>query len=148
MVEPVPEQFAALEALRGGDPRFRLVRAAVTDHDGSVEMTCVAGASMLSSVNEAVVRKNGATDDMMHRITVPAVTFSTLMGEQRFDVLHVDTEGHDAVVLDQVVLPGPAIVMYESEHLAADDRERCEARLRGAGYRVTPGRFDTVAVRL
>ena len=33
MVEPTPEHFASLTECRGGDPRFRLVRAAVTDHE-------------------------------------------------------------------------------------------------------------------
>jgi hypothetical protein len=61
-------------------------------------------------------------------------------------VLHIDTEGHDAAILDQVELPGPTVVMYESDHLEVDDRVRCEERLRAAGYEVTSDAHDTIGV--
>src|SRR5215213_11033483 len=41
MVEPIPAHFAALSKHRGSDARFELVRTAITDCDGSVEMTTV-----------------------------------------------------------------------------------------------------------
>ena len=41
MVEPMPEHFEALTQRRGDDPRLRLVQAAITDHEGTVEMVTV-----------------------------------------------------------------------------------------------------------
>ncbi len=151
-VEPVPEQFAALSRLRGKDPRFRLVRAAITDHDGSVVMTVVDGPSqsgMLSSINADVVYKNGVRAEETQQVSVPAMTFATLTtGAPPIDVLHIDTEGHDAVILDQVDLRRvrPAVIMFESVHLSAVDRRRCEGRLIDAGYRVVSNSFDTLAI--
>jgi FkbM family methyltransferase len=152
MVEPVPEQFEALRKLRGDDPRIRLVRAAITDHDGTVDMTVVDGpasASMLSSVDADVIRKQGVPASQTRKLSVPAMTFAALIeGASPIDVLHIDAEGHDAVILDQVdlVRPRPAVVMFEWVHLSAEDRERCETRLIEAGYCVVSNSFDTLGI--
>jgi FkbM family methyltransferase len=152
MVEPVPETFEALSRLRGSDPRIRLVRAAITDRSGMVEMTVVDGppsASMLSSLHDDVVRKHRVSASQMRRLSVPAMTFRSLVeGAPPIDVLHIDAEGHDAVILDQVdfVRVRPDVVMYESSHLSDEDRGRCEKRLIEAGYRVVSDGFDTVGV--
>jgi FkbM family methyltransferase len=157
MVEPVPEQFEALRKLRGDNPRVRLVRAAITDHDGTVDMTVVnesASSSMLdvsqlSSVSADIVRKHGVPESQMRQLSVPAMTFATLIeGAPSIDVLHIDAEGHDALILDQVDLVGvrPAVVMFESLHLSVEDRERCEKRLLEAGYRVVGNSFDTLGI--
>jgi hypothetical protein len=68
---------------------------------------------------------------------------------ERIDLLHIDAEGHDAVILDQVDLETvrPAVIMYESERLSTADQERTTSRLRAAGYRVTSDDFDTIGVR-
>jgi FkbM family methyltransferase len=152
MVEPVPEQFKALRKLRGDDPRIRLVRAAITDYDGTVDMTVVDGSaadSMLSSIHLDIVRKNGARASQTRQLSVPALTFRSLIeGAPPIDVLHIDTEGHDAVILDQVdlVRVRPTVVMFESMHLSAEDRKRCETRLTEAGYRLVSNRFDTLGI--
>jgi FkbM family methyltransferase len=152
MVEPIPDQFEALRRLRGDDPRIRLVRAAITDHDGIVDMSVVDGsaaASMLSSINPDIVRKHGVPASEVRRLSVPAMTFATLIkGAPPIDVLHIDAEGHDAVILDQVDLVAvrPAVVMFESTHLSVEDRERCEKRLVDAGYRVVGNSFDTLGI--
>jgi hypothetical protein len=81
---------------------------------------------------------------------VPALTFATLVeGLDRIDVLHIDTEGHDAKILAQVDLARwrPAVIMFESVHLEASERAACESRLRAAGYSLVANEFDTVAVR-
>ena len=152
MVEPVPEQFEALRKLRGDNPRIRLVRAAIADHDGTVDMTVVDGSaadSMLSSIHSDIVRKSGAPASQTRRLSVPALTFSSLIeGAPPIDVLLIDTEGHDAAILDQVdlVRVRPAVVMFESVHLSVEDRERCETRLTKAGYRVVSNSFDTLGI--
>jgi len=152
MVEPLPEQFEALCQLRGNDPRIRLVRAAITDHDGTVDMMVVDGSaadSMLSSIHPDIVHKNGAPASQTRWLAVPALTFRSLIeGAPPIDVLDIDTEGHDAVILDQVdlVTVRPAIVMFESMHLSVEDRARCQTRLTEAGYRVVSNSFDTLGI--
>jgi hypothetical protein len=67
----------------------------------------------------------------------------------RIDVLWIDTEGHDAIVLDQVDLEHwrPGLIVFEHKHLTDVDHERCRGRLRDAGYRLEAGRIDTIAIR-
>jgi FkbM family methyltransferase len=157
MVEPIPEQFDALTELRGNQARFRLVRAAITDHDGTVEMTVVDrtedlpdGVTQLSSIHtDVVLGADVPVSDHLRRVVVPAMTFASLMeGSPQIDVLHIDAEGHDAVILDQVDLVSvrPAVVMFERAHLSHADRESCEVRLSEAGYRVVSNSLDTVAL--
>ena len=157
MVEPIPAQFEALRKLRGANPRIRLVCAAVTDHDGTVDMTVADGSayasmldvSQLASVHSDIVRKHGVAASQMRQVTVPAMTFASLIeGAPPIDVLHIDAEGHDAVILDQVdlVRVRPSVVMFESIHLSVSERERCEARLIEAGYRVVSNAFDTLGI--
>ena len=109
LVEPTPDQFAALTAHRGGDSRIQLVRAAVTDHDGTVEMFTVemnprmpAHADQLSSIDRDTVLSHAwempGLEEALRTVVVPAVTWATLLASTevgRVDVLHVDTEGHE-----------------------------------------------------
>jgi FkbM family methyltransferase len=146
LVEPNPGAFAFLELLGGDDPRFRLVLGAVTDNDGKTTLY-VAGpsndslwAAQMSSLRAThVAEADGCV--------VPATTYASLVVGLEPDVLHIDAEGHDAVILDQVPLPGPTVIMFEHKHLADEDRDRCEARLRNAGYRLIVNRNDCLAIR-
>jgi FkbM family methyltransferase len=161
MVEPIPGTFAALQARRGRDGRLRLVNAAITGHDGFVDMTVVETdkktpywLSQLSSIESDVILRHEylapGLSDRLRTVQVPAMTFESLVaGMARIDVLHVDTEGHDAKILAQVDLERwrPTIIMFESLHLEAGERARCEQRLRDHGYELVANEFDTVATR-
>ena len=145
LVEPNPSAFAMLEQLRGEDPRFRLVQAAVTDHNGTATLYVARPsnrslwAAQMSSLRATHVAE---TDECV----VPATTYASLVGGVEPDVLHIDAEGYDAAILDQVALPGPTVIMFEHKHLADDDRRRCEARLRDAGYRLIVNQNDCLAI--
>ena len=78
---------------------------------------------------------------------MPAITYASLVGDLDPVVLHVDAEGHDAAILDQVALPGPTVIMFEHKHLADDDRARCVGRLRDAGSPVIANRNDCLAIQ-
>jgi FkbM family methyltransferase len=159
MVEPIPHQFATLQSRRGADDRLRLVQAAITEHDGHVDMTVVETdestpywLSQLSSIESDVIVRHEhlvpGLSDRLRTVQVPALTFATLVtGLDRIDVLHIDTEGHDAKILAQVDLDRwrPAIIMFESVHLESGERASCEARLRSHGYELVANEFDTVA---
>ena len=114
MVEPVPQHFAALSALRGHDPRNRLVPAAITSHDGTAPFYTIdvtsdmpPWASQLSSLHLDVILKHEADipglREHLKTMTVPAMRFATLVdGITHIDLLCIHTEGHSAVILDQV----------------------------------------------
>jgi FkbM family methyltransferase len=161
-VEPVEEHFAALKARRGNDvARFTLVRAAVTDHDGDVTMTTVeATADMppwvrgISSIREDTVLSHAADvtglETAIREVTVPAMTLPSLLertDSADLDLLFLDTEGHDAVILDQLdrLARWPPAVLFEHKHLAPADLDRCINRFEGAGYRVRVFTSDVLA---
>jgi len=161
LVEPIPELFAELQARYSDTGRFTPVEAAVTDHDGTVQMITAVGAhdvaswaDLLSSIHRNVILKHEdalpGLGEAVHNITVPAMTFASLTKTlNRIDLLVIDTEGHDAVILDQVNLVQwhPAAVLYEHEHLTDNDRARCEARLAASGYELTSDAHNTLALR-
>ena len=160
MVEPTPEHFASLTECRGGDPRFRLVRAAVTDHEGTVEMTTVEvsddlpwWADQLSTVSVGQREALEASPEFAGRlrtIEVPAITFDSLTaGVERIDLLQIDTEGHDSEILDQVDLRRwrPDVVVFEALSLTSEDLARCRSRLMAAGYVLLADHQDIIAVR-
>jgi FkbM family methyltransferase len=160
LVEPIPELFDQLEMRYGDRSRFRLVQAAITDHDGVVDLATVIGASdmpewadMLSSIHPEVLLSHrtlwSGMEDAMYTVTVPAMTFAQLTSDiGHLDVLAIDTEGHDAVILDQVDLVRwqLAAVVFEHKHLSSADRARCDARLERAGFALTSGVEDTLAL--
>ncbi len=164
LVEPMPKNFDELTSRRSDRARFTLVRAAITDHDGTVVMYAPASAdgpewlSQVGSVDRGHVARHVANagsspadSDPVCRHEVPALTFASLLaqnGIEDFDLLHLDTEGHDGVILRQVDLARfrPAVVMFEHCHLSRADRRQCWQRLNDAGYRVSKSYMDTLAI--
>jgi hypothetical protein len=60
----------------------------------------VNSAACSESIEPDFARDSGVPDGQAGRI-LPAMTFATLVeGIPRIDVLHMDTEGHDALILD------------------------------------------------
>ena len=161
LVEPIPELFEQLEMRYTDWARFRLVQAAITDHDGVVDLTTVVGAAgmpdwadMLSTIHPDVLLKHfkkgsAGLADAIHTVTVRAMTFAQLTDRlSHLDVLAIDTEGHDAVIIDQVDLARwqLAAVLFEHKHLSSADRARCNDRFERAGFTLTSGFEDTLAV--
>src|SRR5438445_8429461 len=89
LVEPIPELFEQLEVRHANRARLRLVQAAITDHDGVVDLTTVVGApgmpqgtDMLSTIHPDVLlnhrKQVPGLKDAMRSVTVPAMTFDSL----------------------------------------------------------------------
>ena len=162
LVEPIPLHFESLKRRRP-DGRFTLVQAAITDHDGQVDMTMVtrkAGmpewVDQINSIDPEHVLKHATTvdglKDAMTSVKVAALTFDSLLdscGVEAFDALHIDTEGHDAVILASVDFARfkPALVMYEHRHLSQSARIASNRILTDAGYRLHRSCMDTLALR-
>jgi FkbM family methyltransferase len=158
LVEPIPVSFAELERLRGGDSRFTLVQAAITEHAAPTVVMYAAAdgpvwAHQFASLHRDVLTKHAGGISYLQdlaRIEVPAKTFSELVeGIERIDVVQIDTEGHDAAIVDQIDLEHwqPTIIMFEHRHLCRADWMRCRRRLRRAGYRLAWDEMDTLASR-
>jgi hypothetical protein len=84
---------------------------------------------------------------------VEALTFESLLARHdnpEVDLLVIDTEGHDARILDTIdlVRTRPRLIAYEHFHLARAEREACRARIEAAGYETLEEGFDTFCLDL
>ena len=80
------------------------------------------------------------------QVRVPSVTFETLATHfpsagAAIDLLHVDTEGHDALVVEQALAFAektcafPRHIKFEYLHVPAEQQRAVLQRLAGSGYR-------------
>ena len=162
LVEPIPTFFSQLTAYRKDDPRFTLVCAAITDHNGKATMVTPQLKSdnhllgQASSLDPEHVRRHllsasKGQSSTVELVEVDCITFQTLLdrcGIKQFDLLHIDAEGHDAVILRQVDIKAhsPSVVLFEHCHLSKADRKESFRTLRNAGFRVTRSHTDALAI--
>ena len=110
-VEPIPERFKMLAANRTA----KCYQACVSDKPGNVEFTVLEGDNdreMFSGMKESFTARNEKMIEDPHlairTITVPAVTFDSLMadrGFQQVDYISIDTEGHEFAILKTIDFP-------------------------------------------
>jgi FkbM family methyltransferase len=164
MVEPVPYVFERLRHHYGHLPRVILENMAVASQDGPVPFYHLAPAedagrpglpiwfdALGSLRRDVVLAHKPFIPDIAERIVelnVPAVTFASLCdrhGVQTIDLLHTDTEGYDAEILNQLDFERlkPTVIVYESLHLSEPDKRQCAARLRSRGYESYEYGLDT-----
>jgi FkbM family methyltransferase len=166
LVEPQARPFAALRELHAGDDRVQVLNVAVSDVDGTRELFTLdpvddlpGWAQQIASfershlVGQQRYLPDGVVAERLSVVDVETVTFDTLLaraGVDRVDVLQIDTEGFDHQVLRMFDVPRrlPAIVNFESIHLADEDKLGCADLLESAGYALTVSHWDTLGVRL
>lgn len=158
-VEPVPWLFDRLASLRGGDERYRLVRAAITTYDGEVDITTIedfdgrpewaTGAGTIEASTAALIaEKWPELGAHLSVVNVPAMTIPTLFGEDPVDLVQIDTEGHDAVIVRELLrYRRPSALMFEHALLDRRTRRRLMVTLIRNGYRFRQSATDTLAVR-
>lgn len=167
LLEPVPESFLRLcgnvSRIVGAVP----VNAAISDSTGVRPFytirppgpgeTLWEGHSALASFDRDVVAKHtdfiADIEDRIVATNVPVFTaddFRSEFGVHRVDLLHIDTEGHDLLVLRQfdLAVSRPFVVVFEHWHLAEVDIGEAHRILLKAGYRWREEGLDTVAVRM
>lgn len=161
-VEPLPWIFEKLVERRGGDERFRLVRAAITEDKSrrTIEMTVIDDFvgrpewAAASSTTDPRRRAQMAADfegfaDHFRTVEVPAMTFEELVGDEPFEVLHVDAEGVDDMIVRAAIRRRrPEVIMYEHIHFDRMRDRRLLGRLLLAGYRLRRSATDTLALRV
>ena len=103
----------------------------VFDNDGDDDVDC----TVLATIEPELASRY--TQFRSTSVEVPALTFASLTKDvDDIDVLHIDTEGHDAKILAQVDFDAWTLsaVLFEHHHLdpdelAFDDRAPRTARL-------------------
>jgi len=167
-VEPVSEYANALEANYAETQRFTIERAAVSNQDGTTEFYTVDFLKATQcGVEVANWLKGCASMDREHLekhlpeswrsfiqvCSVPKMTVSTLLKKhsvKKADLIHIDTEGHDLIILKQLDLVGleTSVVLCEKKHLSDSDRHEMRTLLESYGFSVIDDGTDYFAVRL
>lgn len=157
-VEPVPWLFAELKRAYADMPGLAFENVAITSQGGQAEMLTVPdarledlprwvkGCSTLHSDRNPLgtrrVRRSvyGKIKERLERVVVTCAVLPDLLERHavtQVDVLQIDTEGHDAVVLQQFDLEQfrPRAIKIEVIHLPDCELREIERRLSKADYR-------------
>lgn len=154
LVEPVPFVFERLQANCAGWTRFRAVNVAIAQAPGEMSfyyLDKAAGPALdlpiwydqLGSFDRGhIIKELGEkVAPFIRSEPVNCITLTRLFednGITRLDLLHIDTEGYDFKILSQMNFTTlrPKVVIYESKHLAADERKAAQKLMRDNGYTI------------
>jgi FkbM family methyltransferase len=164
LVEPVPRLFERLVANYAGVPGLRFAPVAIDEREGRRTMYMVRPQSgdpdwveQIASFDRDVMRTHAYAladfDSRIVEVDVECITFATLVeryGLRSIDLLHIDAEGFDDRIIEQLQLDAgwaPNAIIFEKKHLGLDRYRAVKDRLRAAGYRFVNVLPDEVAYR-
>jgi FkbM family methyltransferase len=167
LIEPVPYIFRRLQ----DNYRYRsgliLENLAIADQDGHQDFYYLRRAEDASGLprwydtlgsfsRDVILSHRNQIPDIEQRLVsekVACVTLESLCrrhGVRSVDLIHIDAEGYDDRILQQVDLSKlrPRVLMYEHHHLAPAARAACRARLAAHGYDTFEHGMDTLGLDL
>lgn len=168
MVEAVPDVHARLARNYAGIAGIRTVCAAISERAGtrmfySLRPSTDAERQALpewydhiASFDRDVILKHAAAIPQLESrivgIEVECITLDELCdkhGFDRLDVLHVDTEGYDARIVQAADLArwAPRLVVFEHKHLPRDEYASVLAKLDREGYDCVSSEDDAFCLR-
>lgn len=156
--EPMPFHMESLKKAYEGLPNLHFLQAAVTAESGPVSMTYLpleaveahnikrhaVGMGCIDYARSGFAKQTpegrALLEPLMQRITVRGATLNEAMAEAGLDEIDIyvsDTEGHDAIILQQLDTTRfhPQLLLIEHEHLTPDEKIGLIARFRPLGYR-------------
>jgi len=156
LVEPIPYISRKLAGNYRDGSRFKIEQAAITKFSGMARMYCVAenatdskGQSLASwisgigSFDREHLSKHLSAElqGTIQAVDVPCFTFKELLARNqlpRLDLVHVDTEGHDFMIIQQIDFNRwrPKIVLFEHKHLQQSEKEEARRFVINKGYQV------------
>lgn len=160
LVEPVPRNFAALQASYASCQHVRLVQAALSHKTGVQRFYAVKRigrwaqsphASQLGSFNRKHLINHGVLPDEIDEIKVPCQSFSTLLDPKEIPnvgFILSDTEGYDSQVVEFAIESGclPEFICFEFIHLQ-DRLEKTCYLLSRTDYRYMYDKQNCLAYR-
>jgi FkbM family methyltransferase len=153
LVEPQESPYKSLVKRYAGDPRIRIINAAIGESDGK-EMLYVPSseASPKASLIAQHHNRFGLKRGEVREVTVASLSVASLVKQchvEHIDILQLDTEGMDYQIMRWFFSAGiePGIVNFESLHLGKDDRLASRDLLREKGYWWVETDQDTFAVK-
>ncbi len=168
LVEPVPYIFQRLTESYRGVPGLRFEQAAVSAASATLPFYCLCEATeqeraelprwydQIGSFSRQHLLKHApyipGLKGRIQTIQVPVLTFAELCEHHalgRLDVLHIDTEGHDLVILRTIDLAahGPRVLLFEHEHAPAGELQEFLGVLHRHGYSTLAIGQDTLCLR-
>lgn len=159
LIEPMPDQFAALKENYLGHPGADFANVAIADYNGTITMryldpSFVADGRLprealgmsTTSTNPNHFVPDVVRDELKphllaatRTIEVPCQTLQSLLDEKgivRIDLLICDVEGADWMVLQQLDLSRyrPQVIFFEYDVLTPDELAACVKHFGDAGY--------------
>jgi FkbM family methyltransferase len=164
-IEPVPFCFERLQKNFSDSNRFILENVAVDRQSGrkpfyfvrqdakSFISTLPSWYDQIGSFDRKHILKhlNGALEAHIEQCSIACMPLPAIFekhGLAQIDVLHIDTEGHDYVVLSQFDFDkySPSVVFFECKHLTKEERMESLKLLRMRQYRLFDCGVDFLAV--
>lgn len=163
LIEPLPDAYNALIDVYRGAPHIQTANCAMDRENGTRELFRVKADAPLPPDAQLVASFDrnhlvGIRDrvpgiaEWIEAIPVPTRRLETLLHERGLpepDFLFVDAEGHDAIILNDVLDTGyrPALIYVEWINLPPISGQRLCVRLIELGYRILPTGGDLIAMR-
>jgi len=158
LVEPQPDAFSKLKKNYAALPQIAVEQAAIAEADGEQAMYrfkpgphLPEWADCLTSFSrETLVNNLHHVRGEVETISVPALTFSSLLRKHQLEHVHllqIDTEGFDDRIVKMIDFRTikPTIIQFEIGLLAARSVHECYRLLSAHGYKITPNGPDVVA---
>jgi FkbM family methyltransferase len=155
LVEPVPFLFERLRKNYSNNPNIQFANVAITEQAGMATFYYVDPVArdhipqlpfwfdQLGSFDRGHIVRHfgGALERFTVSTQIPTLPLSTLLDRNnvtKINLLHIDTEGHDWIVLRQLDLTRfhPDVILFEHSHLSEDDKSKALAFLE-RDYRIT-----------
>lgn len=79
---------------------------------------------------------------------VPLIEILQKHNVKKIDLLHIDTEGYDYKILEQIDFTQykPTVILFEHAHLSKIEKKKAKSSLRSEGYKLTVREMDTTAI--
>ncbi len=163
LVEPVASSYNRLLENYADHERAKCCKVAITARSGPIVMNLIdpskmgidgldpqwaEGVSSISTSGSLHFYRNHLIQEEVEGITF--AEFAEREGITRFDVLQIDTEGHDFIVFDQIDLDryGVKVVQIEINNLQPPDRLAIIETLKAQGFRISYDSIDLTASRI
>ncbi len=165
VVEPVPYNFCKLVENYRDEPRVRCEQVAISNveeertffHIREAEKFEPPWLNQIGSFDLEHLLKHRVLcpniEDYIVETLVPCITFQQLIERckiPRIDLLHIDAEGSDFKIINQLDFSKykPNIVLYEHLHMSEENRTMAQQIFQAQGYRVTSNEMDTIVYTL
>ncbi|MDC3009941.1 FkbM family methyltransferase [Synechococcus sp. AH-736-G20] len=154
LIEPIPYVYANLLKVYGDQRRFKCHQVAISASNGTAPIYFLSPKAkeniptlphywdQLASFNAGHIEKHFGTitSPYVTTLKVPTLRLGDFIVKNRIvrlDFLHIDTEGHDLVVLESMdfSICKPSVLLIEVKHLTRKGYSRVRNILSDAGYK-------------